>query len=82
MPQPAPRVYLQEFTAANGQPFSFQMVEVKGGVFQMGSEDEDGYDDEKPIHPVKVSDFWMGEYVVTQALWQAVMGEENQPSRF
>ena len=82
MPQPAPRVYLQEFTADNGQSFSFQMLEVKGGTFQMGSEDEDAYEDEKPVHPVKVSDFWMGEYVVTQALWKAVMGEENAPFYF
>ena len=82
MPQPAPRVYLQEFTGANGQPFSFQMVEVKGGTFQMGSEDGDAYDWEKPVHPVKVSDFWMGKYVVTQALWKAVMGEEHAPFYF
>ncbi|AEE49120.1 formylglycine-generating enzyme family protein [Haliscomenobacter hydrossis] len=82
MPQPAPRVYIQEFTAANGQPFAFQMVEVKGGTFQMGREDEDADDDEKPVHPVKVSDFWMAEYVVTQAFWQAVMGEENVPFYF
>jgi formylglycine-generating enzyme required for sulfatase activity len=48
----------------------------------MGSEDEDAYSWEKPVHSVKLSDFWMGEYVVTQALWKAVMGEENAPFRF
>uniref|UniRef100_UPI00336504C0 formylglycine-generating enzyme family protein n=1 Tax=Haliscomenobacter sp. TaxID=2717303 RepID=UPI00336504C0 len=82
MLQPPSRVYPQSFTAANDQPFSFQMVEVKGGTFQMGSENEDADSDEKPVHPVKVSDFWMGEYVVTQALWKAVMGEESTPFYF
>ncbi|MFK7947131.1 MAG: formylglycine-generating enzyme family protein, partial [Saprospiraceae bacterium] len=40
-----------------------EMVFVKGGTFQMGS--EDGSDNEKPIHSVTVSDFYMGKYEVT-----------------
>jgi formylglycine-generating enzyme required for sulfatase activity len=40
-----------------------EMVFVKGGTFQMGS--EDGGDDEKPIHSVTVSDFYIGKYEVT-----------------
>lgn len=51
---------------------SFKMVFVKGGSFQMGS--HSGDDDEKPVHSVTVSDFYMGEFEVTQALWQEVMG--------
>jgi formylglycine-generating enzyme required for sulfatase activity len=41
------------------------MVFVKGGTFQMGS--EDGEDNEKPIHSVTVSDFYIGKYEVTVA---------------
>jgi formylglycine-generating enzyme required for sulfatase activity len=52
------------------------MVFVKGGTFQMGS--NDGESDEKPIHSVTVSDFYIGKYEVTQKEWQDVMG--NNPS--
>lgn len=57
---------------------SFEMIAIKGGQFQMGSENGDS--DERPVHPVVVSDFYMGKTEVTQALWQAVMG--NNPSYF
>ncbi len=55
---------------------SFEMVAVKGGTFLMGS--NEGEDDEKPVHSVTVSDFYIGKTEVTQALWVAVMG--NNPS--
>jgi len=38
------------------------MVYVKGGTFQMGSNESS---DEKPIHSVTVSDFYIGKYEVT-----------------
>jgi formylglycine-generating enzyme len=44
------------------------MVLVKGGGFQMGSND---YDHEKPIHTVRVADFYMGRYPVTLAEFRA-----------
>ena len=40
--------------------------------FMMGGDAEA---DEKPIHPVRLSTFYMGEFLVTQGLWKAVMGE-------
>jgi len=40
-----------------------EMVFVKGGNFKMGS--NNGYNDEKPIHTVKLSDFYIGKYEVT-----------------
>ena len=43
----------------------------------MGS---DEYEEEKPIHEVIVPAFQIGKYPVTQAQYQAVMG--NNPSRF
>ncbi len=58
---------------------SFEMIYVEGGDFMMGN-DRAIYEWEKPAHPVKVSPFYMGKYQVTQALWQAVMG--NNPSNF
>ena len=51
---------------------TFKMIFVKGGTFQMGSYSGDDY--EKPVHSVTVSDFYMGEFEVTQALWHEVMG--------
>ncbi|TAE52107.1 MAG: formylglycine-generating enzyme family protein [Bacteroidetes bacterium] len=53
----------------------FEMIWVEGGSFWMGADDgdEDALNDEKPRHQVKVSDFWIGKYLVTQALWQEVM---------
>ncbi len=43
-------------------PSLVEMLFVKGGTFQMGSND---YDSEKPIHPVTVQDFWVGKYPIT-----------------
>ncbi|MFN0202370.1 MAG: formylglycine-generating enzyme family protein, partial [Bacteroidia bacterium] len=53
-------------------------VFVEGGTFMMGS--NDGSSDEKPVHSVTVSSFYMGKYEVTQAEWQEIMG--NNPSSF
>ncbi|MBR3633507.1 MAG: formylglycine-generating enzyme family protein, partial [Bacteroidaceae bacterium] len=60
----------------NGVEFS--MVEVEGGTFEMGS--NDGDDDEKPVHSVTLSSYYIGQTEVTQALWKAVMG--SNPSYF
>ena len=59
------------------------MVQVKGGRFQMGGTPEQGsdaYNNEKPVHEVTLSDYYMGKYEVRQSEWEAVMG--NNPSRF
>jgi sulfatase modifying factor 1 len=57
---------------------NLQMVFVKGGKFRMGS--NDGGSDEKPVHQVTLSDFFIGKYEVTQRQWQYVMGKN--PSYF
>lgn len=67
----------QTFTV-NG--ISFDMIKVEGGTFQMGSNDSDAEDVEKPVHSVTVNSFYMGETEVTQVLWEAVMG--SNPSCF
>ena len=54
---------------------------IPPGSFLMGSpEEENGrYDDETP-HQVNLSQgYWLADTACTQALWQAVMG--NNPSR-
>ena len=56
---------------------SFDMIMVEGGTFTMGATSEqenDAFDDENPAHKVTLSDYYIGETEVTQALWQAVMG--------
>ncbi len=63
--------------------FSFDLIQVGAGSFMMGSEDEDAYDDEKPVHPVRFDyDFLIGKYPVTQDLWMEVMGHAPNPSFF
>ena len=66
---------------------SFTMKLVEGGVFQMGTskhsyDDYDSYDGAVPIsiHSVTLSNYYMGESEVTQALWKVVMG--TNPSYF
>ncbi len=55
-----------------------EMVLVRGGTFQMGSDDY--FDAEKPIHSVTLPDFEIGKYPITQKLWREIMG--NNPSQF
>jgi formylglycine-generating enzyme required for sulfatase activity len=56
-----------------------EFVLIPAGEFQMGT--SDGDKDEQPVHTVRISKpFYLGKYEVTQAQWQAVMG--NNPSGF
>ena len=58
---------------------SFKMVPVKAGTFMMG--DDRLWDNEKPIHQVTLTnDYYIGQTEVTQALWEAVVGKENNNS--
>jgi uncharacterized repeat protein (TIGR02543 family) len=51
------------------------MVYVPGGSFQMGNPDSSvGSSDERPVHTVTLTGFYMGRHEVTQGQWQAVMG--------
>ena len=53
---------------------SFNLILVEGGSFQMGGNDKNARDAEKPIHQVQVSSFYIGKYLVTQDLYKAIMG--------
>jgi formylglycine-generating enzyme required for sulfatase activity/serine/threonine protein kinase len=59
------------------------MVYVPGGNFMMGSgsDDTEGYTDEKPPHRVSLSSFYLGKYEVTQAEWNEVMDTTLQQLR-
>lgn len=62
----------------------FTMVEVGGGTFTMGATSEQGsdaWDEEKPAHEVTLSDYYIGQTEVTQALWEAVMGSNPSDSK-
>jgi formylglycine-generating enzyme required for sulfatase activity len=66
---------------ANG--VTFTMVAVQGGTFTMGATSEQGSDAgsrERPAHRVTLSNYYIGQTEVTQALWQAVMG--RNPSKW
>jgi formylglycine-generating enzyme required for sulfatase activity len=67
------------FTNSIGMTF----VRIPSGEFMMGSSDSDveASDFEKPPHRIIISQpFYLGQYPVTQAQWQEVMG--NHPSEF
>ena len=69
---------------ASYHPAEPEMVFVQGGTFMMGTPKkriwDDSHDDERPVHKVTVSDFYISKYVVTQEQWKAVM--DNNPSHF
>lgn len=52
-----------------------KMILVKGGVFEMGSPDMTDLSS-SPSHMVSLSSYFIGETIVTQELWRAVMGTE------
>ena len=59
-PDKQPKVVSKPLTDFPDKP---KMILVKGGSFQMGS--EDGRSNEKPLHEVKVSDFYLAQTEVT-----------------
>ena len=61
----------------NAFGINMKMVYVQGGSYNMGCTGEQGGDcdaDEKTVRYVTVSDFYIGQFEITQAQWQAVMG--------
>jgi formylglycine-generating enzyme required for sulfatase activity len=56
-----------------------EMVELSGGIFWMGSEEDDALADENetPMHQVEVSPFECMKYPVTRRLWREVMNKNE-----
>lgn len=82
-----PNNHTEELFTISG--VTFKMILVEGDTFWMGAQSDDpnamnydpnAYSNESPVHQVTLNNFYMGETEVTQALWQAVMG--NNPSHF
>ncbi|GCL42436.1 bifunctional serine/threonine-protein kinase/formylglycine-generating enzyme family protein [Dolichospermum planctonicum] len=70
------------FTEDLGKGIKLEMIAIPGGTFWMGSpanEAERG-DNESPQHQVTVPSFFMGKYPLTQAQYQAIIGDN--PSGF
>lgn len=53
---------------------TFRMIYVEGGTFTMGTDDPNAPNNEKPAHLVTLSDYYMAETHVSQALWTEIMG--------
>ena len=68
----------RELTVDLGGGITMEFVLIQPGSFQMGS---DKNTEEKPVHTVAIAKpFYIGKYLVTQAQWEKVMGEN--PSGF
>ena len=67
---------IPEVFTVNG--VSFKMIKVDGGTFMMGAtqEQQNPSEDEMPAHRVTLGRYMVGETVVTQELWYAVMGQK------
>ncbi len=64
----------------------YELVNVKGGAILIGSPtSEEGRNDNECQHLVKIQDFKLGKFEVTQGLWKSVMGampEGYMPDEF
>jgi formylglycine-generating enzyme len=56
---------------------TYRLLHIPGGSFWLGSHrhEEDALESEQPAHEVQISDFYLGEYLLTQEYWQALMGD-------
>ncbi len=63
-----------DFTGMNAYP----MIKVEGGTFIMGTNDTD--EDDCTPHNVTLSDFYIGQFEVSQGLWEKIMG--SNPSEY
>ena len=59
-------------------PASTEMVLIPAGDFQMGSDDSQAYNDEKPVHTVYVDAFYINKYEVTNAQFKAFVDANPQ----
>lgn len=56
----------------------YPMIKVEGGTFIMGSGNTD--EDDCPPHKVTLSDFYIGQFEVSQKFWELIMN--SNPSEF
>lgn len=58
-------------TAQDADAAGIEWVRIPGGQFAMGSDAGDA--DEKPVHKVRIKDFFLAKSPVTQEQWKAIM---------
>lgn len=59
------------------------MVNIQGGTFVMGSENDMAFPDESPLHQVTVSDFRMAKSTITRKQWRIITGIDlDWPANF
>jgi sulfatase modifying factor 1 len=59
-----------------GIPLPGEFVHIKGGIFMMGSpDDETGRSDDETQHQIQVSDFYIGKWPITKERFDAFMRE-------
>ena len=70
-----------QFSEDLGDGIRLDMIVIPSGIFQMGSLTHHGNDEEKPRHLVSIKSFLLGNFLVTQGQWKAIMGR-LPPCRF
>jgi len=81
-PVEPPSAQAQYFREDLGNGVTLDMVAIPGGTFEMGSPDSEAelLDSGSPQHSVTIAPFHLGKFAVTQAQYQAIMG--NNPAYF
>lgn len=57
-----------------------EMIYIPGGCFEMGDPFDEGIENEKPLHEVRLDAFFIGRTPVTQVQWLSLM--DDNPSSF
>ena len=71
-----PAMAQRKYNKTSTDSLQIYMVKVQGGSFDLGS--DNGAPDRKPDHTVKLKDFSIGAYEVTQRQWAIIM--DDNPS--
>ncbi len=65
------RIAESEGAAVMSESMQGKMVLIEGGTFEMGDVFGDGAEDERPVHKVTLSDFYLNQFEVTVAEFRA-----------
>jgi formylglycine-generating enzyme required for sulfatase activity len=74
-----PSITVNRFMEDLGEGGQLAMIEIPAGKFLMGSPDseEDNLEREKPQHGVEIPRFYLGQSLITQGQWKALMEGKN-----
>jgi len=68
----------RKYNKTSSDALQIYMVMVQGGEFDLGADDE--AEDRRPAHTVKLADYYISPYEVTQFQWRTIMG--SNPSYY